>query len=85
MRRVAAAFGVSRSALADAVKRAEAPVAPAEEVQHVPRAAPGDEELLGRIRSQVSERPSYGYRFVTAMLNTDVAAGQRVITSAPTG
>ena len=78
MRRVAAAFGVSRSALADAVKRAEAPVAPADEVQHVPRAAPGDEELLGRIRSHVSERPSYGYRFVTAMLNTDVAAGQRV-------
>ena len=52
MRRVAAAFGVSRSALVDAVKRAEAPVAPAEEVQHVPRAAPGDEELLGRTRPQ---------------------------------
>ena len=29
-------------------------------------------------RSHVSERPSYGYRFVTAILNTDVAARQRV-------
>lgn len=36
------------------------------------------EAVGGCIRSQVSERPSYGYRFVTAMLNTDVAAGQRV-------
>ena len=71
--------------MADAVKRAEAPVAPADEVQHIPHTTPNNKELLGRIRSHVSERPSYGYRFVTAMLNTDVAAGQRVITSAPTG
>jgi putative transposase len=33
-----------------------------------------DSALLDRIRQVVAERPSYGYRFVTAMLNGTVGA-----------
>ena len=70
MRRVAAALDVSRSGLAAATKREAQRRRPAPRV--------GDEELLARIRALVTERPSYGYRFVTAMLNTGVDPGHGV-------
>jgi putative transposase len=63
VRRVAAALRVSRSALVEAVKRPD----PAP-----PRVQPKrqDEPLLGHIKGLVAERPSYGYRRVTALLRT---------------
>lgn len=71
MRRVVAAFGVSRSAVVAAVARLEKqPTAavPTESVV-VDEKPSGDEGVLRRIREVLKERPSYGYRFVTAMLN----------------
>lgn len=71
MRRVAAALNVSRSGLTDAVKRERVKRAP-------PPKREDDEGLLARIRALVTERPSYGYRFVTSMLNTGLEPGEGV-------
>lgn len=71
VRRVAAAVGASRSALIEALKRSSA----------TPEALPprrDDSVLLGRIRSLVDERPTYGYRRVTALLNRGVPRCGRV-------
>jgi putative transposase len=64
VRRVAAALRVSRSALTEAVKRSDPPP------RRRPAAAPPDAPLLARIQELVAERPSYGYRRVTALLRT---------------
>lgn len=70
MRRVAAAFGVSRSALLEATRRSS---------QARKKPAPiGDDDLLVRIKDIVSKRPSYGYRFVTALLNAGLEKGHGV-------
>jgi transposase InsO family protein len=76
VRRVAAAFGVSRSAVVDATARLReateakpAAVEPVVEPEAVDTC--DDAALLERIRAIVKERPSYGYRFVTAMLNPE--------------
>jgi putative transposase len=61
---------VSRSGLKGALHRG---------TTAIPRTNAGsDEQLLGRIRAVVAERPSYGYRFVTAWLNKDIAINERV-------
>ena len=67
MRPVATAFGVSRSALQAAAKHS-----PSTRTKPVI----DDSVLLDRIRQVVAERPSYGYRFVTAMLNGTVGAAR---------
>jgi putative transposase len=76
MRRVAAAFDVSRSALQQAVRRATgSPTTTRDPAEHL---GVPDGELLTRIKAIVDERPSFGYRFVTAMLNNNVAPADRV-------
>ena len=73
MRRVAAAFGVSRSALVEATARLASENVQAKPAAVEPEAVEkcDDADLLERIRAIVKERPSYGYRFVTAMLNPE--------------
>ena len=65
MKRVAEALGVSRSHLAERA-RGQAP----------PRGLykkAGDEALLPLIRRFVAERPTYGYRRITALVNRELA------------
>ena len=65
MKRVAEALGVSRSHLAERA-RGQAP----------PRGLykkAGDEVLLPLIRRFVAERPTYGYRRITALVNRELA------------
>jgi putative transposase len=76
MRRVAAAFDVSRSALRQAVLRTTG--APASTTPTAERPGEPDSVLLARIQAVVDERPSYGYRFVTAMLNSAATSEDRV-------
>lgn len=73
MRRVAAAFAVSRSALVEATGRLATETIQAKPAAMEPEAVEkrDDADLLERIRAIVKERPSYGYRFVTAMLNPE--------------
>lgn len=71
VRRVAATVGVSRSALMVAMRRG-----PGASPRRVPRR--DDTELLARIRTFVDERPTYGYRRVTALLNRDANREERV-------
>jgi putative transposase len=66
MKRIAEALQVSRSNLADRGKgqtKARGPYAKAE-----------DEQLLPLIRHFVDERPTYGYRRITALVNRELAA-----------
>ena len=70
VRAIAAAMSVSRSGLKTARGR---PM-----TANSRRSAQPDEPLLGRIRAVVAERPSYGYRFVTAWLNKGATAEERV-------
>jgi putative transposase len=73
MRQVATAFDVSRSALTEAVKRAKA-----ERRRRSTIDVESDAALLVRIKELVGQRPSYGYRRVTALLNTDKPADEHV-------
>lgn len=68
MRRVATAFGVSRSALQERAKRR------APRTRSRPQA--NDDALAERVTAVVTECPSYGYRFVTAMVNRIPGAGR---------
>jgi transposase InsO family protein len=61
MKRVAETLRVSRSHLSTSLRTTAA--RPSE------YAKAGDADVLGRIRALVRERPSYGYRRVTALLN----------------
>ena len=63
MKPVAEALGISRSHLSESFRRG-----PRERGSYERE---GDEGLLERIRAEVGERPSYGYRRVTARLNRD--------------
>ncbi len=67
MRSVAAALQVSRSGLSDAIKRSHKPPRKA-------KVCRPDEPLLTRIRSHIDQRPSYGYRRVTALLGREQEA-----------
>ena len=60
MKRVAEALGVSRSNLAERVRGQARP--------RGPYVKAGDEALLPLIRRFVDERPTYGYRRITALL-----------------
>ena len=62
MKRVAEALGISRSNLAE---RARGTVPP-----RGPYLKAGDEALLPLIRRFVDERPTYGYRRITALVNS---------------
>ena len=65
MKTVADALGVARSNLVEQSKKRE----------RRKRATPADDAwLLPRIRALTDERPSYGYRRVTALLNTALVA-----------
>jgi transposase InsO family protein len=61
MKTVATTLGISRSNL---VERTSRPAKPRERYRK-----PEDEDLLPLIRQIVDERPSYGYRRITAVLN----------------
>lgn len=63
MTRIAEALGVSRPHLSESVK--------AEPAKRGPYECEGDAELLDRIRVIVAERPTNGYRRVTARLNRE--------------
>lgn len=64
MSRVAEVLGVSRSNLAERVKGAAPPRGPYRKA--------GDDELLPLIRRFVDERPTYGYRRITALVNREL-------------
>ena len=64
--RVAEALGVSRPHLSKTKEKAAQPRGPYDKAD--------DAELLERIRAITDERPSYGYRRVTAMLNREPGA-----------
>jgi putative transposase len=64
MKRVAEALGVSRSNLAERA-RGQAP-------PRGPYVKAGDEILLPLIRRFVDERPTYGYRRITALVNREL-------------
>jgi transposase InsO family protein len=61
MKRVAEALGVSRSNLAESARGQARP--------RGPYGKAGDEALLPLIRRCVGERPTYGYRRITALVN----------------
>jgi transposase InsO family protein len=65
MKRVAEALGVSRSNLAERAKATTPPRGPYRKA--------GDEVLLPLIRGFVDERPTYGYRRITALVNRELA------------
>ena len=74
MKAIARAFGVSRSNLLEQRRRQKASKTPP--ATERPEATEVDETaenglLLARIRELVGERPSYGYRRVTALLNRE--------------
>jgi putative transposase len=66
VKRVAEAFGVSRSALIDRLKRSDHAASAARSR----RCAVDDGAALDAIRETVDERATYGYRRVTALLRT---------------
>jgi putative transposase len=66
MKTIADVLGVARSHLHERVHRSTAPR------RHYHKAA--DEELSPLIRRVVDERPTYGYRRVTALVNRLLAA-----------
>lgn len=70
MRRIAVATGVSRSALTAALR------APTR--KRACRRADSDGPMVERIRPLVAERPTYGYRRITALLNRGKAPEERV-------
>jgi len=74
MKAIAKAFGVSRSNLLEQRRRQKASKTPTAterpEVTEVEETAENG-PLLARIRELVGERPSYGYRRVTALLNRE--------------
>jgi putative transposase len=59
---VAATLGVARSNLVDQLRHPE-------RRRRGPYRRAGDDELLTEIRAITDERPTYGYRRVTALLN----------------
>ncbi len=63
MKAVADTLGVARSNLAEAVRRRHRPRQPYRKA--------GDAELLPALRRLVDERPTYGYRRLTALLNRE--------------
>jgi hypothetical protein len=65
MKRVAEALGVSRSNLAERAKGMTPPRGPYRKAE--------DAMLLPIIRSFVDERPTYGYRRITALVNRELA------------
>ena len=65
MKRVAEALGVSRSNLAERAKGMTPPRGPYRKAE--------DAMLLPIIRSFVDERPTYGYRRITALVNRALA------------
>jgi transposase InsO family protein len=69
VKRVADVLGVARSHLHERVRRTATPRS------HYRKAA--DEELLPLIRRLVDERPTYGYRRITALANRALAAEGR--------
>jgi len=66
MKAVADTLGVARSHLHDKVRRASKP--------RGPYCKPGDAELLPLVRRLVDERPTYGYRRITALANRELAS-----------
>jgi transposase InsO family protein len=71
------AFGVARSNLLEQLQKRRKPVE-ASAVPEAAEASPSPETgqnaaLLSRIRELVGERPSYGYRRVTALLNRELS------------
>lgn len=70
MKAVSEAVGVSRPHLSESLRREPKPRGRYE--------MSGDAELIERIRALVDERPSYGYRRITARLNRGKTANERV-------
>lgn len=70
MKRLSDALGVSRSHLTESLRCAPRPRGPYHKT--------GDAALLCRIDVLVAERPSYGYRRITALLNRGQQAQERV-------
>ena len=66
MKTVANTLGVARSHLHDKVRRASKP--------RGPYCKPEDGELLLLVRRLVDERPTYGYRRITALANRELAS-----------
>jgi len=66
MKTVANTLGVARSHLHDKVRRASKPRGPYRK--------PVDGELLPLVRRLVDERPTYGYRRITALANRELAS-----------
>ncbi len=77
MKAIVRAFGVARSNLLEQLQKRRKPA----EASAAPEAAEATQSLetgqnaalLGRIRELVGERPSYGYRRVTALLNRELS------------
>ena len=65
MKAVADTLGVARSNLHDKVRRAAKPRGSYRK--------PEDEDLLPLVRRLVDERPTYGYRRITALANRELA------------
>lgn len=63
MKMIADTLGVARSNLAEQVKKTRTPRGPYQKSE--------DAAVLARIRDLVDERPSYGYRRITALVNRD--------------
>src|SRR5829696_7444418 len=66
MKAVADTLGVARSHLHDKVHRAAKPRGPYRKLE--------DGELLPLVRRLVDERPTYGYRRITALANRELAS-----------
>ena len=66
MKAVAETLGVSRSNLHDKVRRASKPRGSYRK--------PADDALLPLVRRLVGERPTYGYRRITALANRELAS-----------
>jgi putative transposase len=72
MKAVADTLGVARSHLHDKVRRASKPRSPYRKAE--------DGQLLSLVRRLVNERPTYGYRRITALANRELArAGEPAI------
>ena len=73
MKRIAEVLGVSRSNLADRHNRGTRPRGTYRKAD--------DEDLLPLIRRFVDERPTYGYRRITALVNRELArTGRPIVT-----
>lgn len=74
MKAIVRTLGVARSNLLEQLRKRREPTAPTPVVEPAEAQETGaNAALVGRIRELVGERPSYGYRRVTALLNRELS------------